>query len=236
MFMLLMAFNAVSLSDLHLIGTPCEKYPKRLAQDFTLTKPMQRLSKRCTKHLGKHAGRVLPAGIANILVFLVVGLWHGAQMHYILWGLYNGVVIALSDLTQSFWQKQSRVFHLRTESSGFHIFRIIRTFIIVNIGWYFDRITDFKSCVTCFRNTLLYFAPSKFLSSLSQELFTETKPVNVLGGFATALIGCVIVFTVSMQKEKGVDDAGKFIRHGNEVNVTRKLLRQENEVNTSEYH
>lgn len=200
---------------------------------FALLKPMQRLGKWCTKHLGKHAGRVLPAGIANILVFLVVGLWHGAQMHYILWGLYNGVVIALSDLTQPFWQKLNQVFHFKTESSGFHIFRIIRTFIIINIGWYFDRITDFKSCMTCFRNTLLYFAPSRFVSSLSQELFTGTKPVSVLGGFVTALIGCVIVFAVSLQKEKGIDVAGTILGHKKETEASGRLLRLKNGMDAS---
>jgi D-alanyl-lipoteichoic acid acyltransferase DltB (MBOAT superfamily) len=200
---------------------------------FALLKPMQRLGKWCTKHLGKHAGRVLPAGIANILVFLVVGLWHGAQMHYILWGLYNGVVIALSDLTQPFWQKLNQVFHFKTESSGFYIFRIIRTFIIVNIGWYFDRITDFRSCMTCFRNTLLYFAPSRFVSSLSQELFTGTKPVSVLGGFVTALIGCVIVFAVSLQKEKGIDVAGTILGHKKETEASGRLLRLKNGMDAS---
>lgn len=191
---------------------------------FALLKPMQRLGKWCTKHLGRHAGRVLPAGIANILVFLIVGLWHGAQIHYILWGLYNGVVIALSDLTQPIFQKLNRFFHFRTGSRGFHVFQIIRTFIIVNIGWYFDRIADFESCMTCFRNTLVHFAPAEFFSSLSQELFTGSKPVSVLGGFATALIGCIIVFTVSLQKEKGIDVSGAIIGQKNVLYMSSVMI------------
>lgn len=43
-----------------------------------LTKPI--------KKMGKHIGRVLPAALGNILVFFLVGLWHGAQWNYILWG------------------------------------------------------------------------------------------------------------------------------------------------------
>ena len=65
---------------------------------FALTKPMQRLGKWASERLGEHLGRTLPACVANILVFLIVGLWHGAEPHYVAWGLYNGVVIALADL------------------------------------------------------------------------------------------------------------------------------------------
>ena len=43
---------------------------------FALTKPMQAFGKWATKHCGKHFGRVLPAAVANLLVFAVVGIWH----------------------------------------------------------------------------------------------------------------------------------------------------------------
>lgn len=67
---------------------------------FALTKPMQRFGKWAAKHGGKHLGRVLPAAVANLLVFAVVGIWHGPEIHYLVWGLYNGAVIALSDLLE----------------------------------------------------------------------------------------------------------------------------------------
>ena len=67
---------------------------------FALTKPMQRFGKWATSHWGKHFGRVLPAAVANLLVFAVVGIWHGPQAHYLAWGLYNGLVIALADLLE----------------------------------------------------------------------------------------------------------------------------------------
>ena len=115
---------------------------------FALLKPMQNFGRWCTKHMGKngkHFGRVLPAGIANLVVFFVVGIWHGPQLHYVLWGLYNGMVIALSDLTEPFWKHLAAKLRMNTESRGFHVFRIVRTFVIVNIGWYFDRISQFRA-------------------------------------------------------------------------------------------
>ena len=78
--------------------------------------------------------------------------------------------------------------------------------------------------MTCFRNTLVHFAPAEFFSSLSQELFTGSKPVSVLGGFATALIGCIIVFTVSLQKEKGIDVSGAIIGQKNVLYMSSVMI------------
>ena len=178
---------------------------------FALLKPMQKFGKWCTKHLGKHAGRVLPACIANILVFFIVGIWHGAQLHYVLWGLYNGLVIALSDLTAPFWTGLANKLHMNTESKGFHVFRIIRTFVIVNIGWYFDRITDFRSCMTCLARTVTHFDAGHFASALVQEFCTGSDKVTVFGSMALALVGCIVIFVVSFRKETGHDVSGELM-------------------------
>lgn len=75
---------------------------------FALTRPMQRFGKWATSHWGKHFGRVLPAAVANLLVFAVVGIWHGPQAHYLAWGLYNGLVIALADLLEPAFKSSTR--------------------------------------------------------------------------------------------------------------------------------
>ena len=57
---------------------------------FALTRPMTRLSKAAKARLGADVSRALPAALGHVLVFLLVGLWHGATSNYIFWGLYNG--------------------------------------------------------------------------------------------------------------------------------------------------
>jgi hypothetical protein len=47
---------------------------------FALTKPMQRFGRWAGTRFGQHAGRTLPACVANILVFFIVGLWHGKTL------------------------------------------------------------------------------------------------------------------------------------------------------------
>jgi len=167
---------------------------------FALTAPMQRLGKWSGKHLGKHLGRTLPACIANLLVFLIVGLWHGAESHNILWGLYNGIVIAASDLMSPGFDFLTVKLRIHPESKAFHLFRIIRTFIIVNIGWYFDRIKEFHYCLICFRNTIMNFDAGRFGEVLASYQMDYTKKPYMI-----AAVGCVLVFAVSVLKEKNVD-------------------------------
>ena len=175
---------------------------------FALLKPMQRFGKWCTKHFGaqgKHLGRVLPAGIANLLVFFVVGIWHGPQLHYVLWGLYNGIVIALSDLTAPFWTGLAGRLRMNTRSRGFHVFRIVRTFLIVNIGWYFDRISQFENCLHAFAVTFTSFRLSSLPGAIISEIVSRSTAFNIAGGYAIAILGLLLVFANSVQKEKGKD-------------------------------
>ena len=106
---------------------------------FALTKPMNKLSKAAKARWGQDVGRTLPAAFGNILVFLLVGLWHGATSNYIFWGLYNGLILAFSALAEPAYKRWNAAHAELSGSKGFHAVRVLRTFIIVNIGWYFDR-------------------------------------------------------------------------------------------------
>jgi len=64
---------------------------------FALLPGMLKLNDKISSRFGKHAGRSIIAGMGNLLVFLIVGIWHGSALHYIAWGLYNGIIIVISD-------------------------------------------------------------------------------------------------------------------------------------------
>ena len=174
---------------------------------FALRPSMQKLGKWSGEHLGKHWGRTLPASLANILVFFLVGLWHGAEAHFIWWGLYNGIVIALADLCMPLFTWMKTQLHVNDESTGWHIWRIIRTFIVVNIGWYFDRIMVFGDCLQGFYNTAFYFRADLFWPSFKALNITDVRMC-----LTVAAIGCIMVFVVSVLKERGVDVKGLILK------------------------
>lgn len=167
---------------------------------FALTKPMKKFGKWANKKLGKHLGRVLPAALGNILVFFVVGIWHGAEWHYIIWGLYNGAVIALSDILGPVYEKMTTVLRINKKAVWYHLFQIIRTFIVVNIGWYFDRITDVSVALYSMKKSVLNFNMTAFEGEYA-IIFEGVKAHGIL----MAVIGCVILFVVSVLEENKVN-------------------------------
>lgn len=170
---------------------------------FALTRPMKKFGKWTNKKIGKHAGRVLPAAAGNILVFFIVGVWHGAEWHYVIWGLYNGLIIALSDIMAPVYKKIVTTLHINTETMWYHVFQIIRTFLVVNIGWYFDRIADVKVALYSLKKTFLNFNAAMF----------EAECNIIFDGYANyilglAVIACALVLCVSILCEKGYDVRG----------------------------
>ena len=106
---------------------------------FALCKPVSSLSKAAKARVGAEFARALPAALGNVLVFLLVGVWHGASSNYVLWGLYNGVVLAASALLEPAFKRWNAAHAQLAASRAFYVFRVLRTFLIVNIGWFFDR-------------------------------------------------------------------------------------------------
>ena len=82
-----------------------------------------------------------------------------------------------------------------------YIFRVIRTFALVHIGWYFDRIYDFEMMKVFLKNTVLNFDPAASIPELhalvSGKLTKWTVPIIVISYAITAL--------VSVFKEKEMD-------------------------------
>lgn len=202
-------YFAVSLADFwrrwHItLGTWMRDY---VFYPFALSKPMQRFGKRTTKWFGRYAGRVLPGCVANILVFLVVGLWHGLEEHFIMWGLYNGLVIAISSLLLPLFISIGSKFPVKLSPRIIHILRIIRTFIIVNIGWYFDRISDVSYRIICFANTV-----TNFRLDLFSEKIRSYNMTSVIKPYAIAALALVVVIVNSVSKEKGINTSERLIK------------------------
>lgn len=81
--------------------------------------------------------------IRNILiVFCLSGLWHGANWTFVVWGLYNGIIIAVLMLL-NLNQKRSAII---SESRFFPPFKeigqIVLTFALVVVGWIIFRAED----------------------------------------------------------------------------------------------
>lgn len=166
---------------------------------FSLSKGMNKFGKYCKNNFGKHMGRVLPVCIANLLVFFLVGVWHGPAWKYIVYGLYNGVIIAVSSLLGPFYRKAAQVLHIPLESRAWMVVRIVRTFILVNISWYFDMAKSLGAALIMMKNTVKGFSFSPLTDGSLLSLGLGKKDYIVLA------LSCAVLFGVSFLKENHME-------------------------------
>lgn len=150
----------------------------------------------------EHLGKVLPGCIATLITFLVVGMWHGANWKYAGYGLYNGLVILMAMLLEPVFNWTLLKLKINVDSTGWKVFKIIRTFIVVLGAYTFDIADGFidgiKMIGRCLTPTM---GPSPHLGS-GVELGLESSD------WIVAIIGLVIVLLTSTYQER----TGKSVR------------------------
>jgi D-alanyl-lipoteichoic acid acyltransferase DltB (MBOAT superfamily) len=99
---------------------------------------MLKLKKFFKKIASRKTSNRISMAVADIVVFVFVGLWHGLGSNYLGWGLYNGIIIAFSTILVDEYDKLKRMFNIDDKSNRWKVFCLIRTLTIVTIGWVFD--------------------------------------------------------------------------------------------------
>jgi alginate O-acetyltransferase complex protein AlgI len=80
------------------------------------------------------------------LVFLLSGLWHGANYTFLIWGGIHGVLVILDTFYRRKFSSPSNV-----ESSFIGTLQILFTFSLVMLAWIFFRATSLESALTIFK-------------------------------------------------------------------------------------
>lgn len=106
---------------------------------LTLSKPILKLGKWSRKKIGGTLGKVIPTATATFVVYLFIGIWHGANFRYIFYGLWNGAIITSSQLLANTYYRCRTKLKLEDDNRGLYVFRMVRTWILVFLGRYITR-------------------------------------------------------------------------------------------------
>ncbi len=91
--------------------------------------------------------------LLNIMaVFLISGLWHGANWTFIIWGGLNGIYILFSVLTSKIRNKMCSKIGLAKHEKLHNFFKIAVTFALINISWIFFRADSLSDAVYILMN------------------------------------------------------------------------------------
>lgn len=77
--------------------------------------------------------------IATIFTLFAIGLWHGANWTFIIWGLLIGIYLIISVLTKKLRNRFIFKKYLKRYKVFYKVFQIFITFILICISWIFFR-------------------------------------------------------------------------------------------------
>ena len=125
--------------------------------------------------------------INTLIVWLVSGLWHGANWTFVIWGLFHGILIVLNGLTRAIKKKRSMVTETKDKNRFLKILCIIGTFILVNIGWIFFRSSSISEAGTFIIHSLQIWKTGSY------SMFSDTTISKVNFLFISSIIFVVIL-------------------------------------------
>ena len=144
---------------------------------------------------GAHIAKVLPTSVASLIVFLVVGIWHGADWKYVGFGLWNGLIIMVSILLQPVFDIILEKLHINPKAAWYSVFQMLRTFIIVLVGYVFDVAPGINESMNTFK---LILTNQSFAQARAQISELKKKKKD----FIVILVGIIVIFTVSVIQER----------------------------------
>lgn len=174
-------------------------YPVAMSNLFINASKKMKNSRFGKTSAGAHVAKVLPTSVASLIVFLVVGVWHGADWKYVAFGVWNGVIIMLSILIKPAYDGLAKKLRINTASKGFAAFQIFRTLLVILVGYVFDVAPDFGMAM----DTFVKFFTNQNIPATVKMYYD----MNLMGvkDYIIIVVSCIILLTVSLIQEKHQD-------------------------------
>ena len=163
-----------------------------------LSKPMSKLSKKVKDKYGQQKAKYVPSVITPFIVFILIGIWHGANWRYVAFGLYNAVVVAGSVALEPLFTKISTKLKIKTDSAGWQVFRVIRTFLILIFSKAIVKSPSLKIAAGIIFRILTNFNIHAFSELFGAEFSLDYKNWIVFGA------ALLLLFVISLLQEFGV--------------------------------
>lgn len=142
--------------------------------------------------LGGNRKGTLRKYINLMAVFLVSGLWHGANWHFVVWGGLNGLYQIVGSVTKPLRDKVVEVLHIDRNQFSHRLLSGTFTFLLISFAWLFFRADGLITGLNMVHRMFLTFNPWIFFDGTLYTFGLGRKDFTVL--WVAALI--MLVFSV----------------------------------------
>ena len=134
------------------LGEFMEKY---LYYPIVLNRSVMKFSKRIHNSYLK---KVFSATLASVVVFVLVGIWHGTGWNYVVYGCYQAFFVSTAVLLGPWYKKVRAGLHINENAASWKLFQSLRTFLILTFGRFFIRAKDLPQAFSLMRRTFRNFS------------------------------------------------------------------------------
>ncbi len=87
---------------------------------------------------------------------MISGLWHGADMTFVIWGLINGVYQIIGNILRPIKNAIAVRLHIDRETSLYRLIQMSVTFVLICFSWIFFRASDMNEASMVIRSMILH--------------------------------------------------------------------------------
>ena len=134
------------------LGEFMEKY---LYYPIVLNRSVMKFSKKIPN---KYLKKVFSATLASVIVFILVGVWHGTGWNYVVYGCYQAFFVSTAVLLGPWYKKVRTALHINENALSWKLFQALRTFLILTFGRFFIRAKDLPQAFSLMARTFRNFS------------------------------------------------------------------------------
>ncbi len=118
-----------------------------------MSKFIQGLTVRTKKIFGKKAGKKIPLYLSMLIMWIIIGIWHGGAYTYILAsGIFQFLFILFEDLLAPFSDKVTKLLRINKDTFSYKFYQIIRTFLLFSLSMVFFRANTVHEGIMIIKN------------------------------------------------------------------------------------
>lgn len=164
---------------------------------MSLSKTFATLSKKSRQKLGAKYGKIVALLASTIIVYFLIGLWHGSGITSVLFGLFHGTVISLSLLLEDFRRKANE--KMKLPNGVAFLLKVTWVNIIITIGRFFSKASTAGELWAMMKHTALNFADNNFI-----ENFVTAMDISKIN-YIVITLGVLILILIAYFREKYKD-------------------------------
>lgn len=161
---------------------------------LSISKPAVKLGRVGKKFLPIRIAKLVPSVFALFIVWFSTGFWHDASWRYILWGIFNGVIIITSMCLEPWFQKSKEYLHIKDKNGCWKAFQTLRTFFIISFLKVFPAAESTKGTIEIVKKIIFEFQMDITYASCFPGLKGED--------LFCILLGLVLFAYISYRQEK----------------------------------